>query len=97
MPRLVGLAHASKLFRTVPEMKDDSLSKDGNEVAWGTIGNASTSEGLFFESLNAAGVLQVPLVISVWDDGYGISVDNSMQTVKKVFRRLWLECNAIAT
>lgn len=83
MPRLVGLAHASKLFRTVPEMKDDSLSKDGNEVAWGTIGNASTSEGLFFESLNAAGVLQVPLVISVWDDGYGISVDNSMQTVKE--------------
>ncbi len=83
MPRLVGLAHASKLFRTVPEMEDDSLSKDGNEVAWGTIGNASTSEGLFFESLNAAGVLQVPLVISVWDDGYGISVDNSMQTVKE--------------
>jgi 2-oxoisovalerate dehydrogenase E1 component len=83
MPRLVGLAHASKLFRTLPEMKDENLSKDGNEIAWGTIGNASTSEGLFFEALNAAGVLQIPLIISVWDDGYGISVDNSMQTVKE--------------
>ncbi|MGB0147252.1 MAG: thiamine pyrophosphate-dependent enzyme, partial [Flavobacteriaceae bacterium] len=54
-----------------------------NEVAWGTIGNASTSEGLFFESLNAAGVHQIPMVISVWDDDYGISVDNSFQTVKE--------------
>lgn len=83
MPRLLGLAHASKLFRKVACMQDSSLSNDGNEVAWGTIGNASTSEGLFFETLNAAGVLQVPLVISVWDDGYGISVDNSFQTVKE--------------
>ena len=83
MPRLVGLAHASKLFRTVPEMKDENLSNNGNEIAWGTIGNASTSEGLFFEALNAAGVLQIPLIISVWDDGYGISVDNSLQTVKE--------------
>ena len=83
MPRLLGLAHASKLFRTVDSFKDKTLSIDGNEVAWGTIGNASTSEGLFFETLNAAGVLQVPLVISVWDDGYGISVDNSHQTVKE--------------
>jgi 2-oxoisovalerate dehydrogenase E1 component len=83
MPRLLGLAHASKLFRKVASMKDENLSNDGNEIAWGTIGNASTSEGLFFETLNAAGVLQVPLVISVWDDGYGISVDNSHQTVKE--------------
>ncbi|NCG03743.1 MAG: transketolase [Bacteroidetes bacterium] len=83
MPRLLGLAHASKLFRKVDSMQDKALSNDGNEVAWGTIGNASTSEGLFFETLNAAGVLQVPMVVSVWDDGYGISVDNSHQTVKE--------------
>ena len=83
MPRLLGLAHASKLFRKVASMKDEKLSNQGNEVAWGTIGNASTSEGLFFETLNAAGVLQVPMVISVWDDGYGISVDNAFQTVKE--------------
>ena len=83
MPRLLGLAHASKLFRNVASMQDNMLSNQGNEVAWGTIGNASTSEGLFFETLNAAGVLQVPMVISVWDDGYGISVDNSYQTVKE--------------
>ena len=83
MPRLLGLAHASKLFRKVDSMQDKALSNGGNEVAWGTIGNASTSEGLFFETLNAAGVLQVPLVISVWDDGYGISVENSHQTVKE--------------
>ncbi len=83
MPRMIGLAHASKLFRKVASMKDKNLSNEGNEVAWGTIGNASTSEGLFFETLNAAGLLQVPLVISVWDDGYGISVDNSHQTVKE--------------
>jgi 2-oxoisovalerate dehydrogenase E1 component len=83
MPRLLGLAHASKLFRKVASMKDEKLSYKGNEIAWGTIGNASTSEGLFFETLNAAGVLQVPMVISVWDDGYGISVDNAFQTVKE--------------
>ena len=83
MPRLLGLAHASKLFRKVASMKDEKLSNQGNEVAWGTIGNASTSEGLFFETLNAAGVLQVPMVISVWDDGYGISVDNAFQTGKE--------------
>jgi pyruvate/2-oxoglutarate/acetoin dehydrogenase E1 component/TPP-dependent pyruvate/acetoin dehydrogenase alpha subunit len=83
MPRLLGLAHASKLFRNVLSMKDKNLSNNGNEVAWGTIGNASTSEGMFFETLNAAGVLQVPMVISIWDDDYGISVDNSHQTVKE--------------
>ena len=83
MPRLLGLAHASKLYRNVDKFKDSHFSIDGNEVAWGTIGNASTSEGLFFETLNAAGVLQVPMVISVWDDGYGISVENKHQTIKE--------------
>ena len=83
MPRLLGLAHASKLYRNVKQFNDAHFSIDGNEVAWGTIGNASTSEGLFFETLNAAGVLQVPMVISVWDDGYGISVENKHQTIKE--------------
>ena len=83
IPRLLGLAHASKLYRNVDKFKDSHFSIDGNEVAWGTIGNASTSEGLFFETLNAAGVLQVPMVISVWDDGYGISVENKHQTIKE--------------
>ena len=82
MPRLVGLAMASKLYRTETIFHDINFSINGNEVAWGTIGNASTSEGLFFESLNAAGVHQIPMVISVWDDEYGISVDNSFQTIK---------------
>ena len=82
MPRLVGLAMASKLYRTETIFHDNNFSINGNEVAWGTIGNASTSEGLFFESLNAAGVHQIPMVISVWDDEYGISVDNSFQTIK---------------
>jgi 2-oxoisovalerate dehydrogenase E1 component len=82
MPRLVGLAMASKLYRKEEVFYDTKFSVDGNEVAWGTIGNASTSEGLFFESLNAAGVHQIPMVISVWDDEYGISVDNSYQTIK---------------
>ncbi|MCH1385108.1 MAG: thiamine pyrophosphate-dependent enzyme, partial [Flavobacteriaceae bacterium] len=80
MPRLVGLAMASKLYRQEKLFKDLKFSNQGNEVAWGTIGNASTSEGLFFESINAAGVHQIPMVISVWDDEYGISVDNSFQT-----------------
>ena len=83
MPRLVGLAMASKLYRTEETFQEDNkFSVNGEEVAWGTIGNASTSEGLFFESLNAAGVHQIPMVISVWDDEYGISVDNSFQTIK---------------
>ncbi len=83
MPRLVGLAQASKIYRNL-EMKNISdFSTNGNEIAWGTIGNASTSEGVFFEALNAAGVLQVPMIISVWDDGYGISVDNKLQTTKE--------------
>ncbi|HET7418882.1 MAG TPA: thiamine pyrophosphate-dependent enzyme [Candidatus Dormibacteraeota bacterium] len=84
MPRLVGLAYASKLYRENPQLKDaqDGFSVAGNEVAFGTIGDAATSEGLFWESMNAAGVLQVPLAMSVWDDGYGISVPIKNQTTK---------------
>ncbi|GIM60753.1 transketolase [Capnocytophaga canis] len=83
MPRLLGLAQASKIFREVPQTEKEKFSNNGNEVAWGTIGNASTSEGHFFETLNAAGVLQVPMVISVWDDNYGISVPAKYQTTKE--------------
>lgn len=84
MPRLLGLAQASKIFRNVEEVQDmTNFSNKGNEVAWGTIGNASTSEGLFWETINAAGVLQVPMVISVWDDEYGISVHAKYQTTKE--------------
>jgi pyruvate/2-oxoglutarate/acetoin dehydrogenase E1 component/TPP-dependent pyruvate/acetoin dehydrogenase alpha subunit len=84
MPRLLGLAQASKIYRKVSGItKKSNFSVDGNEVAWGTIGNASTSEGLFFETINAAGVLQVPLIISVWDDDYGISVHAKHQTTKE--------------
>ncbi len=84
MPRLVGLAYASKLYRENPALKEfRDFSIDGNEVAFGTIGNASTSEGHFFEAINAAGVLQIPMVISIWDDGYGISVPQKYHTVKE--------------
>lgn len=83
MPRLLGLAQASKIFREVDGINATNFSVNGNEVAWGTIGNASTSEGLFFETINAAGVLQVPMVISVWDDEYGISVHAKHQTTKE--------------
>jgi pyruvate/2-oxoglutarate/acetoin dehydrogenase E1 component/TPP-dependent pyruvate/acetoin dehydrogenase alpha subunit len=84
MPRLLGLAQASKIYRNVPGIENASnFSIDGNEIAWGTIGNASTSEGLFFETINAAGVLQVPMVMSVWDDEYGISVHARHQTTKE--------------
>lgn len=84
MPRLLGLAQASKIFRNVKELENHTqFSISGNEVAWGTIGNASTSEGLFFETINAAGVLQVPMVMSVWDDEYGISVHAKHQTTKE--------------
>jgi pyruvate/2-oxoglutarate/acetoin dehydrogenase E1 component/TPP-dependent pyruvate/acetoin dehydrogenase alpha subunit len=83
MPRAVGLALASKLFREVNELKQfKHLSNNGNEVCFCTIGDASTSEGHFWEAVNAAGVLQVPLVIFVWDDGYGISVPREYQTTK---------------
>lgn len=84
MPRLLGLAQASKIFRNVKGLEDKTqFSNQGNEVAWGTIGNASTSEGLFWETINAAGVLQVPMVMSVWDDEYGISVHARYQTTKE--------------
>jgi 2-oxoisovalerate dehydrogenase E1 component len=83
MPRLLGLAYASKLFRNNPQLKSyTNLSNNGNEIAFGTIGNASTAEGMFFEALNAAGVLQVPMLTSVWDDEYGISVHNEHQITK---------------
>ncbi len=84
MPRLLGLAQASKVYRNQPGLAEgfEKFSRQGNEVAFGTIGDASTSEGLFFETINAAGVLQVPLLISIWDDGYGISVPKKYQTTK---------------
>jgi len=83
MPRLLGLAQASKIYRNVKGIDFTNFSINGNEVAWGTIGNASTSEGLFFETINAGGVIQVPMVISVWDDEYGISVPAKYQTTKE--------------
>lgn len=84
MPRLIGLGLASKLYRENPSLNDFSnFSNNGDEIAFGTIGNASTSEGVFFEALNAAGVRQIPILLSVWDDGYGISVPNSVQTTKE--------------
>ncbi|WP_299216727.1 alpha-ketoacid dehydrogenase subunit alpha/beta [uncultured Aquimarina sp.] len=84
MPRLLGLAQASKVYRNEKSVKENTnFSINGNEVAWGTIGNASTSEGLFWETVNAGGVLQVPMVISVWDDEYGISVHAKHQTTKE--------------
>ncbi len=84
MPRLLGLALASKLFRNNPGLKSCSgFSHNGDEVAFGTIGDASTSEGHFFETINAAGVLQVPMAVSIWDDGWGISVPKKYQTTKE--------------
>ena len=83
MPRALGLAFASKVFRNVPELQElQNLSDNGNEVCFCTIGDASTSEGHFWETINAAGVLQVPLAVFVWDDGYGISVPKKYQTTK---------------
>lgn len=84
MPRLLGLAQASSFYRMHHEqLQPEKFSVSGNEIAWGTIGNASTSEGLFFEVMNAAAVMQVPLIISVWDDEYGISVPSEYHTVKQ--------------
>jgi len=84
MPRLLGLAQASKVYRNEKSVEGfTDFSIKGNEVAWGTIGNASTSEGLFWETINAGGVLQVPMVISIWDDEYGISVHAKHQTTKE--------------
>ncbi len=89
MPRLVGLALASKLYRELDELQAlTQFSRRGNEVAWASIGNATCAEGLFWETLNAIGVLQVPAVISVWDDEYGISVPNEYQLTKDLYQML---------
>jgi pyruvate/2-oxoglutarate/acetoin dehydrogenase E1 component/TPP-dependent pyruvate/acetoin dehydrogenase alpha subunit len=83
MPRLLGLAYASKFYRHNPGLADfKKFTSGGNEVAFGTIGDSSTSEGIFWEAMNAAGILQVPMAMSVWDDGYGISVPRDLQTIK---------------
>jgi 2-oxoisovalerate dehydrogenase E1 component len=83
MPRLVGLAYASRLFREIESLRSlEQFSRQGNEIAFGTIGNASTSEGMFWEAVNAIGVLKSPAVITIYDDGYGISVTNEHQMVK---------------
>ena len=83
MSRLVGLGLASKIYRNDNVKDSEKFSKNGNEIVWGTIGNASTSQGIFFEAVNACGVLQIPAVISVWDDDYGISVHNKDHTTKE--------------
>ena len=83
MPRIVGLAYASKLYRNNKNLSDmENFSINGNEVVFGTIGDASTSEGHFWEAINACGVLQVPLIMSIWDDGYGISVPSEYHTTR---------------
>ncbi|MFL6198218.1 MAG: thiamine pyrophosphate-dependent enzyme [Thermoanaerobaculia bacterium] len=83
MPRLVGLAYASRLYRELPELKGmTQFSHNGDEIAFGTIGNASCAEGMFWEAVNAAGVLGIPMMVSIWDDGYGISVPNEHQITK---------------
>jgi TPP-dependent pyruvate/acetoin dehydrogenase alpha subunit len=83
MPRLVGLAYASRLYREVDELTEmDDFSDHGNEIAFGTIGNATTAEGMFWESVNAIGVLKAPALITIYDDGYGISVTNKYQITK---------------
>jgi 2-oxoisovalerate dehydrogenase E1 component len=90
MPRLVGLAYASKLYRENPDLKYlTQFSRNGNEIAFGTIGNAATAEGIFFEAMNAAGVLQIPMLVSIWDDGYGISVPQEYQTTKVDISKLF--------
>ncbi|MCK9246756.1 MAG: thiamine pyrophosphate-dependent enzyme [Anaerolineaceae bacterium] len=84
MPRSIGLAYASVLYRQIPELKEfDKFSHNGNEVTWVSIGNASTAEGPFWEAVNAIGVLKAPAIISIYDDGYGISVPNRFQMVKE--------------
>ena len=90
MPRLVGLAYASKLYRQSPELRAgaDRFTSNGDEIVFGTIGNASCAEGLFWESVNAVGVLQVPMLLSVWDDGFGISVPNAFQMTKGDIARI---------
>jgi pyruvate/2-oxoglutarate/acetoin dehydrogenase E1 component/TPP-dependent pyruvate/acetoin dehydrogenase alpha subunit len=84
MPRAVGLAYASVAYRNLPELKDSqTFSNNGNEITFATIGNASTAEGLFWESVNAIGVLKAPAILTIYDDGYGISVPNQFQMVKE--------------
>ncbi len=83
MSRLVGLGLASKIYRNNKIRNSSKFSNNGNEIVWGSIGNASTSQGVFFEAVNACGVLQIPAIISIWDDGYGISVDNKYHTTKE--------------
>lgn len=86
MPRLLGLAYASHFYRINKDLHEGKFTKfsnKGNEIAFGTIGDASTSEGLFWETINAAGVLQIPMLMSVWDDGHGISVPKKYQTTKE--------------
>ncbi len=82
IPRSIGLALASKIYRKMDSEIKNKFTVNGNEICWATIGNASTSQGMFFEAMNAASIIQVPLIMSVWDDGYGISVENKFQTVK---------------
>jgi len=92
MPRLVGLAYASRLYRELPELEGHEatprFSHHGDEIAFGTIGNASCAEGLFWESVNAVGVLQAPMLLSIWDDDYGISVPNEYQVTKDLSQLL---------
>ena len=89
MPRLVGLAFASKLYRNNSALKNtEKFSHKGNEVAFGSIGDTSTSEGHFFETIHAAALHQIPMAVSVWDDGYGISVPKSLQTAKNSISEL---------
>jgi len=89
MPRLVGLAYASRLYRELKELdKYQQFSDNGNEIAFGTIGNAATAEGMFWESINAIGVLMAPALISIWDDCYGISVSSEHQLVKQDISKL---------
>ena len=89
MPRLVGLAYASKLYREIEDLHQfTEFSKKGNEIAFGTIGNATTAEGMFWEALNAIGVLKSPMILSIWDDEYGISVHNKYQVVKQNITKL---------
>jgi 2-oxoisovalerate dehydrogenase E1 component len=84
LPRLVGLAYASRLYRELPELQANrKFSRNGDEIAFGTVGNASTAEGMFWESINAVGVLRAPMLLSIWDDEYGISVSNEFQMVKQ--------------
>ena len=82
MPRLLGLAQASRIYKNVKIPGAEKFSNKGSEIAWGTIGDAATSEGLFFETVNAAGVMEIPVILSIWDDNYGISVSSKYQTTK---------------